>query len=338
MEKSKFHTVVKVEPFQHKTGYRKKNMFIGSCFTENIGKIMSGLKYPVSVNPFGVLYNPISIANGIKILIDKKTFSPADLFQYKDLWHSFSHHSKFSGKNKKEVLKGINDEIKENQAFLKNTDFLFLTFGTAWVFENRDTNQVVSNCHKLPDKNFRRFRLNTEEIVSEYLPLLDKLFQFNPDIKIVFTVSPVRHWKDGAVENQRSKATLLLAISELLEKYNNKQLAYFPAYEIVMDELRDYRFYAQDMIHISEFASEYIWEQFKKWMLDDESINIERHILKIQKAKNHRPFNKFVNEHLLFLKNTLKELSELSNKFPYINLMLEKDFFEAEIKEIEKYV
>lgn len=337
MEKSKFQTEVEIYPVQQKTGYHKNNLFIGSCFTQNMGEKMNNLKYPCLVNPFGVLYNPVSIANCLDSLLENKTFTTNDIFQYEGLWHSFSHHSKFSGKNENDVLAEINSAINLGSIFLQTCNFLFITFGTAWVYQHKSTQKIVANCHKLPEKTFNRFRLATEEIVEIYTDLIDKLIQNNPALQIVFTVSPVRHWKDGAVENQRSKATLILAIDDLIKQYENHSL-YFPAYEIIMDELRDYRFYATDMIHISEFATEHIWERFKQWIFDSKSDSIEKRIIKILKAKNHRPFNKFTAEHLRFLLKTKSEVEALQKNYPYLNLTLENNFFNVEIKEIEIYL
>lgn len=333
---AKFQTEVQILPFPRKTGYQKRNLFLGSCFTENVGNKMAELNYPVDINPFGILYNPVSVANALRFLIQKKNFSELDLIQHNGLWHSFFHHSRFSSPNANETLKNINTRIKSSSEFLKNADFLFITFGTAWVYEYRSTGQTVSNCHKIPEKEFRRFRLTPGEIVEDYRQLLSGLWKFNPEIKVVFTVSPIRHWKDGAVENQRSKATLLLAIDQLIRGFGEENCSYFPAYEIVMDELRDYRFYQEDMIHLSGSAIQHIWEKFQQVLIDENSLKISGEIKNIVAAVNHKPFNKFTKEYLQFLKQSLQKANKLEEKFPYLNLTFEREFFLRQIKELKK--
>lgn len=309
---------------------------MGSCFTENVGNKMAELKYPVNINPFGILYNPVSVANGLRFLMQNKKFSEHDLISHNGLWHSFFHHSRFSSPHPEETLKNINTRIESSAKFLKNADFIFITFGTAWVYEYRLTGQTVSNCHKIPEKEFRRFRLTPGEIVEDYRYLLSELWKFNPKIKVVFTVSPIRHWKDGAIENQRSKATLLLAIDQLIRGFGEENCNYFPAYEIVMDELRDYRFYEEDMIHLSPSAIHHIWYKFQQVLIDEESLKISEEVKNIVAAMNHRPFNKLTKEHLQFLKQSLQKANKLEEKFPYLNLTFEKDFFFIQITELKK--
>jgi predicted metallopeptidase len=321
---NKFQTVVEIPKFEWETGYSKKNIFMGSCFTENVGNKMAALKYSVDINPFGILYNPVSVANGIKILLNKTEFTAADLVQHDSLWHSFYHHGKFSSADKNQTLQAINSKIKSSAEYLKNANFLFVTFGTAWVYKYKTSGETVSNCHKIPAKEFSRVRLSVDEIVEIYTKLLADIKKINPGLKVIFTVSPIRHWKDGAVENQRSKATLLLAIDEII-KASNENCRYFPSYEIVMDELRDYRFYADDMIHVSEVAIQHIWEKFEAALIADESREISREVQKIVAAANHRPFNQFTNEHQKFLQKQLLKLKNLEQKYPIISLINEKE-------------
>ncbi|HSH18995.1 MAG TPA: GSCFA domain-containing protein, partial [Draconibacterium sp.] len=326
---------VDVPVFSQQTGYKKKNMFIGSCFTENIGNRMVELKYNVDVNPFGILYNPVSVAKGLRILLENQNITSEDLVQANGLWHSFYHHGRFSATNKKEVLEEINSRIKLSADFLKTTDFLCVTFGTAWVYRYKKTGQFVSNCHKLPATEFDRVRLTIAEIVSEYRTLLTEIRKLNPSLKVVFTVSPIRHWKDGAIENQLSKAVLLLAIDDLIHEFGDDFCVYFPAYEIVMDELRDYRFYAEDMIHISEVTVNYIWEKFEASLIDNESQLIAVQVRKIVNAYNHRPIHKKTKEYMNFLKKMAEEAVHLESKYKYLNLIVEKEYFMAEKDKFE---
>jgi len=331
----KFQTEVQIPGFAWQTGYQRRNLFMGSCFTENIGQKMETLKYPVDINPFGILYNPVSVANGLRFLLQRKKFTEQDLIHYNGLWHSFFHHSRFSSPDKNEALTTINNRIEKSAEFLKNAGFLFITFGTAWVYDYKLTGQTVSNCHKIPEKEFRRFRLTPGEIVEDYRQLLSEIRDFDPEIKVVFTVSPIRHWKDGAIENQRSKATLLLAIDQLIREFGEEYCNYFPAYEIVMDELRDYRFYAEDMIHLSVSAVNHIWEKFQLAMIDNKSRVTSEKVENILSAVNHRPFNKFTKEHLHFLKQSLDKAHRLEQKFTYLNLKNEIAFFIKQINEFK---
>lgn len=307
---------------------------MGSCFTENVGTRMEALKYNVDINPFGILYNPVSVANGLRILLEEKPFQQEDLIEQDGLWHSFYHHGRFSGTNIDETLSKINDRIKQSAEFLKNTNFLFLTFGTSWIYEYKKTGQTVSNCHKISAQEFKRFRLTPGEIIEEYRELLPRIWKINPELKVIFTVSPIRHWKDGAIENQLSKATLLLAIERIIQGFGKQKCAYFPAYEIVMDELRDYRFYAEDMIHISEVAINHIWSVFELNLVDENSQKIANQVNKIIKALNHKPFNPISKEHIEFLERTLKQTEEIEQKFPNLNFELEKKHFNIKIDEI----
>ena len=301
----KFHTEVEIPDYPWKTGYGFKNLFMGSCFTENIGTRMAEVKFPVDINPFGILYNPASVAEGLRILMNERFFTKDDLVQHDGMWHSFAHHGRFSSVDIDLILENINDRIAASSKFLKETGFLFITFGTAWIYRYKTNGQMVSNCHKIPAGEFVRERLNTEAIVNDYIHLLYGLKTLNPALKVIFTVSPIRHWSDGAIENQISKAILLLAIDEIVKRHNGF-CSYFPAYEIVMDELRDYRYYSPDMIHISDVAVDQIWEKFEDSLINAESKLISTKVQKIIKAASHRPlhpgsseFKKFINQMLL---------------------------------------
>jgi hypothetical protein len=338
MKSSKFQTIVEIQQFPWKTGYSRGNIFFGSCFTENVGNRMKDLKFDTDINPFGILYNPVSVSNSLQLLLKNKEFTEADLIEADGLWHSFYHHGRFSFSGKQETIETINSRIKLSSAFLEKAGFLFITFGTAWVYGYKKTGQIVSNCHKIPANEFERIRLSVNEIVSEYEALLNEIRRRNPLLKVIFTVSPIRHWKDGAVENQRSKAVLLLAIDEIISKIGADFCAYFPAYEIVMDELRDYRFYADDMIHISDFAVNHIWERFQTSLIDTESLLIIPQIQKIIKAVNHKPFNKNTSEFLKFLKQMEEETTLLESKYKYLDLAVEKEYFKTETDKIGKQI
>jgi len=330
MSVSKFQTIVDIPQYHWKTGYSKKNIFMGSCFTENVGTRMAALKYDVDINPFGILYNPVSVANGLRILLQQKEFKAEDLIYANGLWHSFSHHGRFSSADKNEALEQINRRIKSSAKFLKDAGFLFVTFGTAWIYKFKKTGLPVSNCHKIPAKEFERVRLNVDEIFDEYRYLLTEIRKVNPSLKVVFTVSPIRHWKDGAIENQRSKAVLLLAIDKLINEFADDFCACFPAYEIVMDELRDYRFYAEDMVHISEVAVEHIWEKFQTSLIDKESQQIAARVQKIVRAVSHRPIHNNTPEYNQFMEQMSQQIADLEAKYKHLNFSAEKVYFKTE--------
>ncbi len=313
-----FRTEIQIPKSQTDISYRDNLLLFGSCFTENSGNKLSAHKFKADINPFGILYNPYSIENAINILLKKKQFTEDDLFFHNGIWNSFSHHGSFSDISKEVCLLKINDRINSTSNILKEVDHLLITFGTAWIYELKETNQIVANCHKLPEKTFNRRRLNVKEIADSYTHLLTDIYSLNPSVNIIFTVSPIRHWKDGAHENQLSKSTLLLAIAQLQEKFNNIQ--YFPAYEIVMDELRDYRFYEEDMLHPSKVAINYIWERFSDTYFSIETKQIQQQIVEICKAQNHRPFNPETEEHLAFLKKTEEKKLKLKAQYPFLDL------------------
>ena len=338
MKPAKFHTVVEVPAFNWKTGYSVKNIFMGSCFTENVGNRMAALKFNVDINPFGILYNPVSVANGFRILLHKKEFNTTDLIQADGLWHSFSHHGRFSFQDQKQTLEAINNRIKSSSEFLKEAGFLFITFGTAWIYKYKKTGQPVSNCHKIRATEFDKQRLTVAEIVAEYKQLFAEIRKMNRSLKVVFTVSPIRHWKDGAVENQRSKAILMLAIDELIHEFGDEFYSYFPAYEIVMDELRDYRFYTEDMIHISDVAVNYIWEKFEESLIDKDSQQIADRVKKVVQAAGHKPLHENTLEYIRFLKQMTEEINRLESKYVHLDLTIEKEYFKTEKDKIEQRI
>lgn len=329
-----FHTEIQIPAYSCQLDYSKRMMLLGSCFSENIGQKLLDLKFSVDMNPFGILYNPDSIANSLEILLEKKIFTVDDLFQDQGVWNSFYHHSRFSDVDQEKVLEKINERISSSHDFLKNADFLAITFGTAWVYQLKQTGQIVSNCHKISAAGFNRFRLDVEQITNRYSELIQELRQFNPDLKFIFTVSPIRHWKDGAVENQLSKATLLLAIDKLIKEFGENTCCYFPSYEIMMDELRDYRFYAEDMLHISPVATDYIFGRFCNAMVSAESMEISAKVARIIRSVQHRPFNPSSSEYEKFLRANLSEIEKLNAKFPFLDWSEECTHFTQELNKI----
>lgn len=317
-----FRTVVHLEENIEKIDYTKNIMFLGSCFAENIGDIFKLNKFNVSVNPYGIVYNPISVANVLNSIISDKSFLDSDFIISNDIWYSFLHHGKFSNTCKSRLLEDLISQKQKAYNFLKQTDVLIITLGTSWVYENIETSTVVSNCHKLPSSMFNRYRLSVDDISETYTDLIEKLKLLNPKLRIIFTVSPIRHLKDTAHGNQMSKSVLLLAIDKIVSNFSN--IEYFPSYEIVMDELRDYRFYKDDMIHISDFAVQYIWERFRNMYFSIETENTMKEICKIIKSINHRPTDALSPQYSKFLTKTLHKLNNLIERYPHINFSDEK--------------
>ncbi|MBI9055726.1 MAG: GSCFA domain-containing protein [Bacteroidales bacterium] len=311
-----YRTIIEPKVSENKIGYETPVLFMGSCFTENIGNKMLDLKLPALVNPFGVLYNPSSVRSSIEILLDKRDFNENDLHFYNDQWFSFYHDTEFSNVDKDACLSKINASVNAAREHLQKAKYLIITFGTAWIYQYTKTENVVSNCHKIPAKEFERRKLGVEDIFVQWAKLLNRVEELNPNLKIIFTVSPVRHWKDGAVQNQLSKSTLILAINQIMKIFDNVE--YFPAYEIMMDDLRDYRFYADDMLHPSKVAIDYIWEHFSKSYFADRTFEIISEVGKVIQAENHRPINPESKNHLKFVENLNNKKSQISQKYPFI--------------------
>lgn len=299
-------------------------LLLGSCFAENIGTLLTGNNFRADVNPFGILYNPLSIATALREIVTGRIYTEADLFLFRDLWHSPMHHGSFSSASPQETLQRINTRLQEAHRHLENTDWLLLTFGTAYVYEQHNeqqhgTHRIVANCHKLPEKQFTRRRLTVEEIVTDYTSLLCGLRARCPKLKVLFTVSPIRHVRDGLHANQLSKSTLLLAIDRLREAFP-ETVFYFPSYEIVLDELRDYRFYADDMLHPSPLAVRYLWERFAVTFFSQETQTIMHECEDLRKALAHKPLYPGSEAHKRFLGQIVLKIEQLKQKYPYLEL------------------
>ncbi len=317
-----FRTEVEVEPSKYKINHKTPVMFLGSCFADNIGAMLVEKKFPVCVNPFGVIYNPMSVKQSLDILINNNKFQKQDLYQFNNQWISFYHHSRFSSPDLNKVLENINRGIEKGADFLRMTNFLFITFGTAWVYEWKETGKMVSNCHKIPAREFNRRMLNPEEILEVWGEIIEKLKTQLPALKIIFTVSPVRHWKDSAEGNMVSKSVLLYAIHLLRNRFPDPD--YFPSYEIMMDDLRDYRFYGEDMLHLNTAAVNYIWQKFDKRFINDETRMVLKKVDEINRAIAHKPFRPGSEDHLAFVEKTLQKIRQVELAFPEMDFSKEK--------------
>ena len=315
---SRFRTRIDIQALDVKFDYRDKLFFTGSCFSENLGRRMKNDFFNCLVNPFGVLYNPVSIARSMRLILGREQICDEDILFHNGLYHSSYHSGLFSGPNKNELQNKIDQTNSVYKTFLKESKFLFITFGTARVYKYLKSGKIVANCHKIPGIQFTNYLCDPDEIAGYYNELIPDLYQINPDLNIVFTVSPVRHWKDGAHGNQLSKSVLQLSIQKILEQ--NPDCMYFPSYEIVMDELRDYRFYARDMIHVSEETADYLYEAVAHSFFSNETQNIRKEVLALKKVFNHKILHPGSEEHKRFLKKKDEKLQQFKLKYPFVKV------------------
>jgi hypothetical protein len=315
----KLITEVQVPVYPFSLDHHMPGMMMGSCFTENIGKIMQDYRFPVLVNPFGTIYNPASVLNGLQNLHQKKEYTGKDLNQHEGRWFSFDHYTRFSSRDQDECLRKINDIFTSAKSHFEQISYLVITWGTAWVYREKETDRVVCNCHKIPATHFKRHRMEVGEITGIYERYLEKLFHYMPGVRVLLTVSPVRHWKDGAHGNQLSKATLLLAAEALRRRFPS-QVFYFPSYEIVMDELRDYRYYDSDMLHVGDTATRYIWERFSGALVSDEAQEVIRDLEPWLRLSRHRATDTSseAETELESLKDRKRGI--LRKKYPFIDI------------------
>jgi hypothetical protein len=314
-----FKTTVEAAEPGFRFSYRDRATLLGSCFAEEMGARLGESKFEVDVNPFGTLYNPSSIAQALRRLMRPDPFAASELFEYGGLYHSFAHHGRFSAPSEAEALGRMNEQLERSAGKLRKASRLILTFGTAAFYRLRSGGAAVSNCHKLPEKLFERRLLAVDAMVEEWRGLLLSLWEENPGLRVLFTVSPIRHWKDGAHGNQLSKARLLLAVDELQGLFPDRT-AYFPAYEIVMDELRDYRFYADDMLHPSSLAAEYLWRRFCRNFLSGGAQKLLGEWEEIRKAIEHKALHPESESHGKFIAQTLAKAERFSEKFPFFDI------------------
>lgn len=290
---------------------------------------MQSYKMPVQINPFGVVYNPLSVAKVLRNILQNKEYTSNDLNHRNGLWFSFDHYTRFSSESLDECLLKINEACSNAHKFIKKASLIAVTFGTARVYRLVTTGQVVANCHKIPAKEFTHSLLMVDEIVAEWKKLIDEVLDAIPNVRFLFSVSPIRHWKDGAIGNQISKATLILAVHRLVEIYSNKAF-YFPGFEIMMDDLRDYRFYDSDMLHPSQLAIDYIWQKFSNALIEHQAMLVTEKVHRVQQALSHRPVNPKSHEFKNFVDKILNEIVIIQKQYPFLN-------FEEEVIKLKSY-
>ena len=299
-------------------------LLLGSCFAENMGRQLAENKFRVDVNPFGILYNPFSVSTALVEILKGKVYQEEDLFAYKECWHSPMHHGSFSAFTPEETLNTINSRLHHAYKKLPELNWLMVTMGTAYVYKQKESGQVVANCHQLPESHFLRYRLSVEEIVEDYTALITEMSALNPDLKWLFTVSPIRHIRDGMHANQLSKSTLLLAIDRLQQLFPER-VFYFPSYEIILDELRDYRFYADDMLHPSPLAIRYLWERFSETFFSSETKQVIVAVQDIRRDLAHKPFHPESEAYQRFLGQIVLKIERLIGKYPYLDFQKETE-------------
>jgi hypothetical protein len=304
-----FRTIVRVSAPAHRIALKHRILTMGSCFSDAIGSHLAFNKFKTSINPFGILYNPISIHRILVDSISNNDLPENSYLQHDEVFLNYHFHSSFSALQKGILEKKIFDAISETKTFLQKCNWLLITYGTAWVYKSKESGEIVANCHKRPSKLFEKSLLTIAEITESFERMSKELEKTNPGLRIILTVSPVRHVKDSLELNNVSKSILRTACHYLAEKFSHVE--YFPAYEIMMDDLRDYRFYKADMIHPSEQAEDYIWDKFFEQYMDEASQDFIRRWRTIYPALMHRPFHPASSGHQIFLRQTLHKLEEL---------------------------
>ena len=301
-------------------------VLLGSCFSDNMGGKMHGALINALVNPMGTLYNPMSIASGVQRLIECRPMAGQELFMQSGVWNSYDFHSRYSMPDKQVTLDRMNQRIELGHKTLRQAQLLTITLGTAIVYRLRSTGQVVANCHKVPQHEFERKMASVPEMAQVFDGMLTALHQFNPDLRIIFTVSPIRHIADGLDVNSLSKASLRVAIQNAIVSHQ-EYCDYFPAYEIMLDDLRDYRFYTSDMVHPSDVAVEYIWQAFQATYLDDRSALAVARCERVHKRLQHRPMSANRETVERFNNDTASVVRNLIKEYPYLSQNPElKDF------------
>jgi len=315
-----FRTKITIPKGNNPIDYNSRIVSLGSCFAENMAEKLDYFKFQNTCNPFGIIFNPVSIEKMIYRTLNQIFYAEKDIFFHNERWHCFGVHSDLSCSDKKEFLENLNAVLRTSLIQLSQASHIIITYGTSWVYRNIESNTIVANCHKVPQKEFSKEILSVETIAKSIQNTIGYFQIINPNINFIFTVSPVRHLKDGFVENQLSKAHLITAIHKVLESeiWNLKPAIYFPSYEIMMDELRDYRFYAEDMVHPNQVAINYIWERFFETVISEESHSIVEEVGSIQKGMQHRPFNPDSEGHLKFKEKLREKIATLVSQYSFM--------------------
>lgn len=323
----KWMTDLEIKPLPAPITHQQKIMLVGSCFTEHIGNKLNELKFKTIQNPNGILFEPHSVCKSLVSYIKNGQYHLEDLFELNELWHSWNHHSRFSHPDANTALAAINQSQNAAHDFLKEAGWLIITLGSSFVYKLYESREFVANCHKAPAQWFEKHLLPIDEQISMLDNTIHQLFHFNNSLKIIFTISPVRHLRDGVTDNNRSKARLIEAVHHLVNKFD--RLFYFPAYELVIDVLRDYRFYDTDLAHPNYAATQFVMEQFSEYAFDETTRQLNKEIRQLVIARNHKPFHAQSNQHQQFLQQQFHKALNLSNQNPGIDFGAEIEYFKA---------
>lgn len=321
-----FRTEITIPPADFSISHHSKLLTVGSCFSDCMGLRFTDNKFNVLANPFGTVYNPLSIANLLNYSTRKLYPEAHTYVQSGEFWTNLDFHSTFSHSDRTIVEKNIRQTIDQTSEFLKKTNVLIVTLGTAFVYERVDNGYIVANCHKLPAHHFNKRLLTTQKCISGLEPALHKLINEIEGLHVILTVSPVRHIKDTIERNSLSKSILRVVCDELASRH--EQISYFLSYEIMMDDLRDYRFYKADMIHPTDVAEDYIWKKFANVYFDDETKGLIREWSKIRTAIEHRPFNPASSSHQQFVSQTIDRIRQLEK---YIDVEKELEYMTKQL-------
>ena len=316
-------TKIQLKEAENQINYHSQLLILGSCFAENMGEKFNYFKFQNLQNPFGILFHPLAIENLILKAIKGEIYSEDDIFFLNERWHCFDAHSDLSDISKEKLLEKLNLGLDQTYKQIVKSTHIIITLGTAWVYRKIETNKIAANCHKVPQKEFSKELLTADVIRNSLKNIIELVQSINKNAHFIFTVSPVRHLKDGFIESQRSKAHLITAIHGIMPpRGQSSGFSYFPSYEIMIDELRDYRFYEADMVHPNQLALDYIWEKFSKvWIAAEEYTTIEK-VDAIQKSLMHRPFNADSEQHQRFLISLEKKITYLKQKYPFMKFSL----------------
>lgn len=331
----KFHFEFDIKKLPQPITHEQRLFLIGSCFTENIGEKLKKHKFNVLENPNGILFNPVSVAEALTDYVENTKFDESNLFYLNEGWHSWRHHSRFSALTMEDALQKINSSTQTAHDYLKQADYVMITLGSAWIYtltenaSNAKVGLVAANNHKAPVDWFYRRLMTIEEVLKVLDNVIHRLFLFNSQLKIIFTISPVRHLREGVIENNRSKAVLIQAVHHLVDKFD--KLYYFPAYELVIDDLRDYRFYAEDLVHPNYFATQYVWEKFVGACMSENTKKLMEEIAATNLAFNHKAFNPTSEQHKKFLQTFYKKTKALQEEHPYLNFEKELEYFSKDV-------
>ena len=326
----KFRTEIQIRKSEKEIDHQSKVLLLGSCFAQNIGQKLRTAKFQSQEISHGILFNPYSVNQALLDVMGNVKYTKEEIHSWNKTFFSFNHQ-KQKFKSAQKTLETINAGIASDFEFVQDADVILITLGTAWVYRHEKAG-LVANCHKLPNQQFTKEKLGVNDIISQFSRTLNHLFLFNPEAHVIFTISPVRHWKDGAIENQWSKATLNLGVHELVRRFDH--VSYFPAYELLMDDLRDYRFYKDDLLHPNEMAVNYIWEKFQQSFFSGHTQDGVHMINKWQSSYRHKVLGD-ENDHIQHYSELLRRAKELEEDFD-VNFSAEKQYLQHELNELLK--